>query len=113
MRRAPRARTQPAMAVNTSSQFRRGWVTTPTVVSDFGGDAIDMSFVPSVKASFGPRLVMRRFPFGDLGALEVGGGRHTSGRAHSHDRAVTAAPGEFEQRRSEVSDARHAIRVAE
>src|SRR2546425_7678236 len=39
------------MAVNTSSQFRRGWVTTPTVVSELGGDAIDMSFVPFVKAS--------------------------------------------------------------
>jgi len=31
------------MAVNTSSQFRRGWVTTPTVDSDFVGDAIDRS----------------------------------------------------------------------
>jgi hypothetical protein len=39
------------MAVNTSSQFRRGWVTTPTVVSALGGDAIDMSFVPFVNAS--------------------------------------------------------------
>jgi len=31
------------MTVNTSSQFRRGWVTTPTVDSDFVGDAIDRS----------------------------------------------------------------------
>ncbi len=82
MRRAPRARTQPTMVVNTSSQFRRGWVTTQTVVSDFGGDEIDM-----------------------LGALEVGGGRHPSGRAHADDRAVTAAPGELEQRGSDVSNA--------
>src|SRR5439155_8507808 len=45
--------------------------------------------------------------------LEVGGGRHTSGRAHADDRAVTAATRELEQRGSEVSNAGHAIRVAE
>src|SRR5207244_9845849 len=50
---------------------------------------------------------------GELGALEVGGGRHTSGRAHADDGAVTATPRELEQRGSEVSNARHAIRVAE
>src|SRR5204863_9071979 len=50
---------------------------------------------------------------GELGALEVGGGRHTSGRAHADDGAVTRTPRELEQRGSEVSNARHAIRVAE
>src|SRR5205814_7450277 len=45
--------------------------------------------------------------------LEVGGGRHPSGRAHADDRAVTAATRELEQRGSEVSNAGHAIRVAE
>ena len=40
--------------MKVSSQFRRGWVTNPTVVGDFGGDAIDMGFVSFEKASFGP-----------------------------------------------------------
>src|SRR5207245_9624179 len=39
----------------------------------------------------------------ELGTLQVGGGRHAAGRAHADDRAVTAAPGEFEQRGSESS----------
>jgi hypothetical protein len=43
--------------------------------------------------------------------LEVGGGRHAAGRAHADDRTVTAAPGELEQRRSEIPNAGHAVGV--
>src|SRR2546430_16836323 len=59
------------------------------------------------------RLPAYSYAPAQLRALEVSGGRHTSGRAHADDRPVTAATRELEQGGSEVSNARHAIRVAE
>ena len=51
------------MAVNTSSQFRRGWVTTPTVVSDLSG-APDVVF-------FNSALSHVYVAVGDPGTIDV------------------------------------------
>src|SRR5262245_39026540 len=59
------------------------------------------------------RSTPRRLLDLELRTLQVGRGRHAAGRAHADDRAATLAPAELEQRRPEISNARHAIRVAE